>query len=340
MSLLQKLKGKNLIFLVIDLTMMLLLVVNLVLILFDWLFVIPLFAGWLKDVAPAFHYFYQGHIHLNFYAIDLAFVAVFLTEFFFSWALAVVRKDHYKWFFYPFLHWYDLLGCVPVSAFRFMRIFRVFSILFRLHRMGLIDLTQTTVYRMYAKYREVLIEEVSDRVVINVLSGVQDEIREGGPLADRIVLEVLHPRRDLITRWFSDHIQGAVHSKYIHKREDLRVYVDRIIAESLSKSDELGAIEQMPVMGKMVSRALARAISGIVYNVIDGVFQDIASGKSDLLVGELTDFAFEAVTAKEEDGFLQSMVSGAFIESIELIKEQVAVKQWKLREENEKANRW
>jgi acylphosphatase len=95
----------------------------------------------------------------------------------------------------------------------------------------------------------------------------------------------------------------------------------------------------MPVMGKMVSRALARAISGIVYNVIDGVFQDIASGKSDLLVGELTDFAFEAVTVKEEDGFLQSMVSGAFIESIELIKEQVAVQQWKLREDKEKENR-
>jgi hypothetical protein len=339
MGLMQKLKGRNLLLLVVDLLMMLLLLLNLGLILFDWLFSIPLLSGWLEAIAPVFHGFYRDNIHLNFYAIDLAFVGVFLLEFFFSWALSVRRKQYYKWFFYPFIHWYDLLGCIPVSAFRFMRIFRVFSILFRLHRMGLIDLTRTHPYKLYVKYREVLVEEVSDRVVINVLSGVQEEIREGGPLVGRIVEEVLRPRRDLIARWMSHRLKVATGQNYLSRQEEVRIYIDRVIGESLQKSEEIAAIEQMPVMGRMVSRALARSISGIVYNVLDGLMQDLASDKNQLLVGELTDAVFDSISAREEDGFLKSVVTGAFVESIELVKEQVRVQQWKLNEEARKTSK-
>ena len=337
MGLLKKLKGKNLALLLVDLAMMLLLVANLTLIVFDWLFSIPLLAGWLWHITPDFHDFYLQYIHVNFYAIDLAFVSIFLTEFFLSWTLAVKRKTYYKWFFYPFLHWYDLLGCVPVSAFRFMRIFRVISILHRLHRMGLIDITKTYIYEIYEKYREVLVEEVSDRVVINVLSGIQEEIQEGGPLIERIVGEVLRPRRDLIARWFSHRLRVATGNHYQGRQEEVRAYIDQVIAQSLQKSEEIAAIEQMPVMGKMVSRALARSISGIVYNVLDGLLKDLGSDKSEVLIGELTDAVFDSMSAREEDNFLQSVVSGAFVESIELMKEQVAVQQWKLRDEARKA---
>ncbi len=87
------------------------------------------------------------------------------------WAVAIARGTYHRWFFYPFVHWYDLLGCIPVGSFRWLRILRVVSLMFRLQKMGVVDFRDTYIGRSVIKYYRILVEEVSDRVVINVLEG-------------------------------------------------------------------------------------------------------------------------------------------------------------------------
>ncbi len=158
---------------VIDLLMIALVILNLGLILFDWLFQVPPVQGFLADMTPAFHAFYRDTIHSNFLFYDLCFVAVYLTEFVIRWIVAIARSTYHRWFFYPFAHWYDLLGCIPVGSFRWLRILRVVGLVMRLQRMGIIDLSQTWLGQTILKYYGIVVEEVSDRVVINVLSGAQ-----------------------------------------------------------------------------------------------------------------------------------------------------------------------
>src|SRR5690606_42147929 len=51
----------------------------------------------------------------------LLFVSVYLTEFSIRWLVAIARRTHERWFYFPFVHWYDLLGCIPVGSFRWLQ---------------------------------------------------------------------------------------------------------------------------------------------------------------------------------------------------------------------------
>src|SRR5690606_41794798 len=94
------------------------------------------------------------------------------------WILAIAVRDYPRWYFFPFAHWYDLLGCIPIAGMRFLRILRIFSILYRLKKYAIVDFSNSPVFRFFNFYYEVLLEELSDRIVVKVLSGTQERSEE------------------------------------------------------------------------------------------------------------------------------------------------------------------
>jgi hypothetical protein len=90
--------------LLVDVLMILLVIVNLGLILFDWLFSAQMVQQGLAHIAPDFTAFYADTIHADFIFWDLIFVSIYLTEFSIRWIIAIVNKTHHRWFFYPFVH--------------------------------------------------------------------------------------------------------------------------------------------------------------------------------------------------------------------------------------------
>lgn len=324
-----KISDRNLFYIAIDLLMMMLLMANLTLIIFDWFFRRDWFRDFMADQSETFYIFYTSYIHPYFFEIDLAFIAVFLSEFIIRWGIAIYQKTYHKWFFYPFIHWYDLVGCIPIGSLRFARLFRVFSILYRFQKIGLIDLKKTYVFKQLKFYYDVLVEEISDRVVVNVLSGVQEEIKDGGPVIDRIIDEIILPRKSVIVEWISHRVQLAVHESYHLRREEIRQYVDNTIGEAISNSREVGAIEQIPVAGKLISQTLGNGISSIVYNVIDGLIRDIGSEDNKILIEEMLDIAIDTVENEEPDIQLNEIAIDSFVGILEIVKDQVKVKKWK-----------
>ena len=69
-----------------------------------------------------------AEVHENFALYDLAFIAVFLSEFCIRWVAAIIRQTYMRWYFFPFIHWYDLIGCIPLGGARIFRFLRIFSI--------------------------------------------------------------------------------------------------------------------------------------------------------------------------------------------------------------------
>lgn len=319
-------------FFLLDFLMIILLVVNLVWIVFDWLFEYELIRGYLYQVVPAFTEMYAANIHPRFILIDLMFVSVFLAEFFVRWIMAVYNRMYHRWFFFPFIHIYDLLGCIPVGGFRFLRLLRIISITYRLQRNGIIDLSDTTLVRFIRKYYGILLEELSDRVTLNILSDIQQEVRNGGPVVDRIINEVVMPQREPLVEWMSHRIEKVANDNYEGYREDIREYVLERINVAVDENEEFARLEQIPVFGSLVRSTIEKAIGDMVFSVINGIMQDLASKRNRVLINETADVLFDAILLKEEDTELDRLVVDTVDRSLEIVKQQVKVQQWKVRD--------
>jgi hypothetical protein len=319
-------------FLVVDVVLVALLLVNLALIIFDWLFDVEAIRAAIADLLPAFEAWYARTVHPNFVLIDLAFVAVFLADFLVSWIIAAVKRLYHRWFFYPFVHWYDLLGCVPLAGFRFLRLLRAITILYRLHRTGIIDLADTAAGRVISKYYRVLLEEVSDRVIIKMLSDVQDEVRRGGPLVDQIVTEVLEPRKTELVEWMSRRLQGVAAENYERYQGQLQTYVARRVREALAENTDFAMLGAVPIAGTIIRTRVERGMTQMISSVMNGLASDLASERNKAVVDEAADIAFSAMVFKHDDRELSRMVIDTVDRALEVIKRQVAVQQWKLHD--------
>jgi len=321
--------GKGTILFVVDMLMIWLVIVNLTYIVVEWSFTIDFVNGFLKEYLPPFHSWYDTHLHRNFYWYDMYFVAIFITEFCVRWFHAVYHNRHHKWFFYPFIHWYDVLGCIPLGSFRFLRIFRVGSMVLRLHKMRVIDLRDSYLFRIYQRYSAVIVEEISDRVVVNVLSGVQDEMKHGSPVVSRILLEVIRPQKDVLVNWLSDRLTHASEEHYERYKEQLQGYVNRKVSEAVGGNSEVKDIAAIPLVGSAITGKLERAVADITYAVIEGIIMDLASPENTAVISELADVGMDMVLLEEEDQKLNEMAVEMVNQSIDIIKDQVEIKRWR-----------
>lgn len=324
-------KSHQIAYILVDLTMVALIIFNLLWIIFDTLFSSTTFQELLGWLAPTFTTFYRDTIHPDFVAYDMIFVSIFVTELLIRWAIAIYQKTYHRWFFYPFVHWYDVLGCIPVGSFRWLRLLRVVSILYRLQKYEIIDLSNSYPFRVFKKYFNVLVEEVSDRVVVNVLDGVQDEVRTGNPVAGRIMQDVLLPQKQIIIEWLTDKINDITDTVYPPRRAQLKLYVDSIISESISQDAKVAALEKMPVVGEQIADVIENTVSEIVFSVLDRLVTDIGHEDTDILVKELADIVIDRVM--EPSDALNLAARDVMLDAIEVVKDEVKVQRWKLNDQ-------
>lgn len=316
-------------FLLWDLSIVGLVSINLLLIVVDALYSVSMVAQALEAVWPAGHDWYDATIHANFVAIDLAFVAVFVLDVLAGWIVAIVNKRYYRWYFYPFIRWYDVLGCVPVAGFRFLRVLRVISICMRLQRLGVIDIRGWWLWRTAMVYYDILVEEVSDRVVIKVLGGAQEELQSGGQqLSRRVVAEVIAPRQARLTRAASSQVENAVVSAYQANRDQIQAYVANIVSRAVDENVALRNVERVPMLGHFISQALDAAIRDTVNHVLDEAVTGLSSEEFDELVADIVESVLARLLA-EDIGEASNEVRDAIVEVLELVKAQVAVQRWR-----------
>ncbi|GJM30232.1 MAG: hypothetical protein DHS20C17_28670 [Cyclobacteriaceae bacterium] len=329
-DILNKKEGK---YLFVDIIMMFLLLVNLSLILFDYLFGSDLFKGLFQKYTPGFYQFYDTYIHQDFLAIDLWFVSIFVIELLVRWAIAIKNQKYHRWFFYPFMHWYDVLGCLPLGSFRFFRILRIVGLTIRLHKLGFVNLTRTYVYKKAIKYLNIITEEISDRVVLHVLSGVQSQIEKGNPVLEQIVHDLILPKRRLLVDWLSYNLQEATSAAYEAHIDDLQYYVNQKLMSAIESNRELKTVSKIPIVGGIVTYNLERTVRDIVNSVVDESFRDLASPKNKEVVDDVANLVLDSFVYQDRDTELNNLVRDIVLDSLELVKDQVRIQQWKIREE-------
>lgn len=322
----------------IDFIMMALLAVNVLLLIVDATFANITVQRALREHFTSFHDLYKSKVHENFVLIDGLFLAVFLIEFFVRWAIAALTRTYLRWFYYPLIHWYDLAGCIPLSSLRFLRGLRLVAIIYRLHRLGRIDVRRYYLYRVFAKYKAILTEEISDRVVVQVLSGMQHEASQGSPVLDRIWTEVVAPSKEEITQRVVTGAESLLRDSLERQRPQVGAYVEEVLDRALQQSRHVFVdLEKIPMLGATIANQIEKAIKVIVGNVVSELFDD--ADRIDVKpIAAAVERALTEALAKRDVGIDES-VRRAVHESLEIVKDQVRVKQWKVRELAEQADK-
>lgn len=318
-------ESKQGIWFAIDLAMMILLAVNLLLIIFDSLYSVAAFRLFLQENTPWLVSSYQP-VHENFLLLDLVFISVFLSEFMLRWVVSVYQKEYMRWYFFPFIHFYDLLGCIPAESARILRVLRIVSILHRLHKYRVIDLKNTAIYRFFNFYYNVFIEELSDRIVVKVLSDAQEDIAMGSQLLHDITDQVLAPRRETLTEWIAETLQH--YGRSIADPEVgivLRSHIANSVAKAVQNDPQVGILSAVPVLGNNLEKRLETAVANIVIQSIVNLLTDINTQRVDSIIAK--GLTAPSLTEQRLDEEVLSIVN----ESLELVKRHISQQRWKTK---------
>lgn len=326
-------KQPDLFFLALDLTLLVLITGNLLWLLFDAILMNTGTGMLLAKQWPEMMQHYREVSHPDLLLYDSFFTFFLISELFFRWGFAIYRKTYHRWFFYPFVHWYDVLGCIPMSSLRMLRLLRLISIGYRLQKLGVIDLSQSSPFPLIRKYYHILIEELSDRIVINVLEGVQREVEAEGPFRQRLTDEVLLPRRDVIVPWLAGLLTTTSSQAYGEHQDKLARYLKERTREAIATNPELTRFtHRVPILGATLERELQTIVSGLLVQITDDLLNDLGQPGNEA-VEDIAAGLFDTFTRDHTE--MGKAVSGILMDSLELIKAQVSVQHWKVREAGE-----
>jgi len=315
-----------------DVVMLVLIVVNLTLIIVDWGFANPFVQAKLQSYLPALYTWYNQTIHQHFLLYDLVFVSIFLTEILVRWGVAIYQQRYRRWFFYPFAHWYDVLGCIPVGSLRSLRLLRIVAMVPKLQRTGLIDLRETALYQTFATYRDIVLEEISDRVTVRILDGLQTEMQTSHEVTARIAEEVIAPQREALIEAVTHRLQEATAVAYQAQQENFHAYLNSVIEDAVRENQEIGTLASLPGVGRPVANLLERAIRDIVFNVVDQMVRDVCSLDNNQALAQVTAASAEALMSPRYDHRLHRLSRSIVLQSLDVVKDHVQVRRWAERE--------
>lgn len=333
-----KLRGEDVRVFSIDLIMTIILVVNLLWFGFDFLWLNRALRFYIEANIPSFYSFYVP-IHENFAEYDIWFVIVFLVEFLIRWAVSVAKGDFHRWFYYPIIHFYDVLGLIPAGYLRILRVLRLVSITYRLQRMGIINIKEWYVYKQVMFVRDIFVEEITDRVIIKLLTGIQKGVeKDADPTAEgHMVYKAVYPHKQEIVDWISTKVRTTVAEGYIPKREEIEKQIEQMVKKVLSESGPIQTLEKIPIVGKSVAHKLETSISEGIFEGIDKVMHQLADDQN-ANVEEMAAKVFDAfINKKEGDAELNRIIKSIVVEMLEGLKEDTAVKEWQKKVKYNKA---
>jgi len=267
-----------------------------------------------------------------FVGVDLGFILIFLLEFLISWILAVRRMGSDQKILFPLYHWYDLVSCIPLREFRYLRLLRILTIYFRLIQSEIIQIKDHPLYLRFVKYQKIILEEISDQVAINILSNIQAKTRLG---TNREMLEeTLKSYRHEIQEVILLNLQKFRVSTFHTRGDQISEIISSLLWESIQASSDYKRLRQIPLVKEAVDQALNPARLERV--VGESLAHFLASLDHTLKSPEMTDFLsqlisdiIDEVILILEDERIQVLMEDINLKVLEELKKSSTAKIWK-----------
>ena len=316
-----------------DFVLLTVLLINLLLLCWDWIYSIPSVMAFFQESAPTFYNFYNP-LHVNIQTVDLVFITIYLIDIIVGWCISVFKKKE-RFYKYPLSHWYDIIGCIPAGSLLFFRLLRVVSIFIRLSKKKLVNLSKIALFRKLIKIYNIILEEIADRVVLNILGGIKSSVRSGMPVAKEIIDKIVLPHKDAITSLLLSKVRDIAKHEYATHKSDIADYIKASSRRAVEGNKELARLKLIPVVGNQITDTISKSVSQTIVSVVDNVVSDTLSNdgqeKLKAIFNEVTTFAFEDIEKQ-----LSPVVTDIVVEAIGLIARAAGVRQWKLNEMRER----
>lgn len=285
-------------------------------------------AAWLS-VSEALDW-YRVTLHDPLRTTGGFFTIFLIVELLLRWALAIKEKRYYRWFFFPFVHWYEVLGCFP--QLRALRLLRAVVIGRRLYQLGYQVLPQSWINRIKF-YIDLLLEELSDRVILTTIQNFRQEltnpdthksfiesaITRNRPEIEAAVLSIL--RTELAPK-----LQAMTTSP--SGGNMLASEMGNAIEEGLANTPELRRyLRMIPIAGTLIESQLQHVGHNIGENVVYAL-------NKRLLDPERLDTLMVAIASgiaqiDTNNTALDTLISSIIDDSLTEFEAQVKIQQWK-----------
>ncbi|MGA6136474.1 preprotein translocase subunit SecA [Acinetobacter dispersus] len=269
--------------------------------------------------------FYRTYLHPWVIITEAWFIIFLIAELSIRWFLSIVQKHHARWWFFPFIHWYEIIAIIP--HFRFLRLFRAGIIAYRLHELGYKVVPDGIRVKALFYYR-VVMEELSDRVVITVIDGIRHEL-ETSSSHKKIIHDLVDHHRQLFTVTLSSMLQESLATALQQQQPVITQKVGVIVNQAIEDTPELTQLLRLiPIVGGRIEQQIQSIGQRLGENISAGLIEPFTSGSSQR-PNENYQFIAEKVSELNIDNqYLEELVESVVFESLEAIRKQVKVKQW------------
>nr|WP_111895669.1 preprotein translocase subunit SecA [Acinetobacter sp. MB5] len=285
------------------------------------------FAIWLSEHLHAIHL-------LNFYKTELNpwvnktegwFICFLIVELLLRWLLAITQRHHQRWFFFPFIHWYEILAIIP--QLRFLRLFRAGIIAYRLHELGYEIIPET--WQKAAKfYYQVLMEELSDRVVITVIDGIRYEL-DTSSTHKKMIHDLVDHHREIFAKTLAELLQENLANELKRQQQHLAQHVGLVVEKAIIETPELHQLLRLfPIIGSRLEEQIQSIGKRLGENITQGLLEPWAEPQGTDPNKTYQHIANKISQIDINNADLEKLIESVFYESLAAIRKQVKIKQW------------
>ncbi|NHC04544.1 preprotein translocase subunit SecA [Acinetobacter sp. 187] len=316
-------------YLAYDIFMMLIIVINLICISSN-AFLMSHIGAWVFEQLHLSHILQFYKTELNPWVIKTEnwFIVFLIVELFIRWLIAIVQKHHQRWFFFPFIHWYEILAIHPYL--RFLRLIRAGIIAFRLHELGY-HVVPAAMLKQLKFYYHVVMEELSDRVVISVIDGIKMEL-DTSSSHKKIIHDLVDHHREMFATTLVQVLQESLATELKAQQNLIAENVGQVVIKAIEDTPELTQLLRLiPIVGSRIEQQIHSIGQHLGENITHGLMQPLVTGSSTAPNAQYQLIAEKLSQINIENRSLEQLVESVVYESLESLRKQVAVKQWQLK---------
>lgn len=286
------------------------------------------FGQWLFDFVrlPEVLSFYKTTLRPWVVITEGWFTTFLIIELFVRWGIAIGLKHHSRWWFFPFIHWYEILSIIP--QLRFLRLLRAVAIGYNLYNHGY-KVIPDAWYKRANFYYNLVMEELTSRIVLTVLDGVKREISTS-TTHKQLIDDLVEHHRVLLATALADVLQESLGKELQAQRQDIARNVGQVVSKAIEDTPELTQLLRLiPLVGGRIEQQIQSIGQRLGENITQGLIEPFTY--TDQAKDNPT---FALISAKisqiqiEDNPHVDKLVASAVAESLEAVRQQVKVKQW------------
>lgn len=280
--------------------------------------------------------FYRSDLHPLVIKTEGWFILFLVAELAVRWIIAIIYKHHHRWFFFPFIHWYEVLAIIPYL--RFLRLIRAGIIAYRLHELGY-KVIPDNIMKIVLFYYRVVMEELSDRVVVSVIDGIKYEL-DTSSSHKKIIHDLVDHHREMFAQVLAEILQDALATELKAQQRLIADNVGQIVKQAIEDTPQLTQLLRLiPIAGSMIENQIQNIGQRLGENITNGLIDPLTTG-SHAQPNQIYTLISEKVSHLNiENKALEQLVESAVYESLASVRKQVKIKQWQIElEKYDQAN--